>query len=135
MAVTGVATRIVVFLSEDDRLGRRRLHEVLVERAREEGMAGASVWRGIEGFGGSGRIRTARFPDAAAGLPLAVELVDTPERVEAFLAVVHELAPGALVTRETVTLTRAGTPATPETPATAGTSAAGPSRRVPHAGP
>ncbi len=108
MPVTEAATRIVVFLSEDDRIGHRGLHEVIVQRAREEGMAGASVWRGIEGFGGSGRIRTARFPDAAAGLPLAVELVDTPERIEAFLAVVHELAPGSLVTREPVTLARLG---------------------------
>ena len=108
MPVTEAATRIVVFLSEDDRFGHRGLHEVIVQRAREDGMAGASVWRGIEGFGGSGRIRTARFPDAAAGLPLAVELVDTPERIEAFLAVVHELAPGSLVTREPVTLARLG---------------------------
>lgn len=108
MPVTVAATRIVVFLSEDDRVGHRGMHEVIVQRAREEGMAGASVWRGIEGFGGSGRIRTARFPDAAAGLPLAVELVDTPERIEAFLAVVHELAPGSLVTREPVTLARLG---------------------------
>lgn len=108
MPVIQAATRIVVFLSEDDRAGHRGLHEVLVQRAREEGMAGASVWRGIEGFGGSGRIRTSRFPDAAAGLPLAVELVDTPERIDAFLAVVHELAPGSLVTREPVALTRLG---------------------------
>lgn len=106
MPVTEAATRIVVFLSEDDRAGHRGLHEVIVQRAREEGMAGASVWRGIEGFGGSGKIRTARFPDAASGLPLAVELVDAPERIEAFLSVVHELAPGSLVTKESVTSVR-----------------------------
>ena len=112
MPVTQAAMRIVVFLTEDDRFGRRGLHEVLVQRAHQEGMAGASVWRGIEGFGASGVIRTARFPDAAAGLPLALELVDTPERIGAFLAIVHELAPGSLVTREPVTLARLGSTGT-----------------------
>ena len=108
MAVTEVATRIVIFLSEDDRVRHHGLHEVIVNRAREDGMAGATVWRGVEGFGSSGHIRTARFPDAATGLPLAVELLDAPDRIEAFLPVVRELAPGSLVTREQVQLTRFG---------------------------
>jgi PII-like signaling protein len=108
MPVTEVATRIMIFLSEDDRLGHHGLHETIVNRAREDGMAGATVWRGLEGFGSSGRVRTARFPDAATGLPLAVELLDAPERIEAFLSVVRELAPGSLVTREQVEMTRFG---------------------------
>ncbi len=108
MPVTEAAARIVIFLSEDDRVGHRGLHEIVVQRAREEGMAGASVWRGIEGFGRSGQVRTFRFPEAAAGLPIAVELVDAAEKIDAFLAVVHELAPGSLVTREEVTLRRSG---------------------------
>lgn len=108
MPTSQVATRIVIFLSEDDRSGHHGLHEALITRAREDGMAGATVWRGIEGFGSSGRIRTARFPDAMIGLPVTVELVDTPERVEAFLPVVKELAPGSFVTREEVTITRFG---------------------------
>ena len=71
-------------------------------------MAGATVWRGIEGFGASGYFRTARFPDAAPGLPLALELIDLPERIDAFLAVVRDLAPGSFVTREEVQMTRFG---------------------------
>ena len=113
MPVTEVATRVMVFLSEDDRLGHRGLHEALLNRAREDGMAGATVWRGVEGFGASGRFRTARFPDVATGLPLALELIDTPERMEAFLAVVRELAPGSFVTREQVQMTRFGGPRAP----------------------
>ncbi|MGA2209333.1 MAG: DUF190 domain-containing protein [Acidimicrobiales bacterium] len=101
-----VGTRLTVYLTEDDRAGRRCLYEVLLERAREDGMAGASIWRGIEGFGASGRLRTSRFPDAANGLPVAVEVIDLPERVEAFLAVVRLLAPGSLVTREAVQIRR-----------------------------
>ena len=102
MAVDIVATRLMVFLSEDDRTGHRGLHEALLERAREDGMAGATVWRGVEGFGSSGRLRTARFPDALTGLPLAVEVIDTPERIETFVSVVKQLAPGSLVTCESV---------------------------------
>ena len=108
MPVTEVATRVMVFLSEDDRVAHHGLHEALLNRAREDGMAGATVWRGIEGFGASGRFRTARFPDAATGLPLALELIDAPERIEAFLQVVRELAPGCFVTREQVQMTRFG---------------------------
>lgn len=108
MPVDEVGTRLMVFLSEDDRVGHRGLDEALVERAREDGMAGATVWRGIEGFGSSGRIRTARFPDMATGLPIAVEVVDSPARIESFLAGVRELAPRSLVTREQVLMTRFG---------------------------
>ena len=113
MPTSQIATRIVVFLSEDDRSGHHGLHEALLNRAREDGLAGATVWRGIEGFGASGRIRTSRFPDAMIGLPVTVELVDTPERIEEFLPVVKELAPGSFVTREEVRVTRFGTSPTP----------------------
>jgi PII-like signaling protein len=101
-----VATRIVIFLSEDDRSGHHGLHEALLDRAREDGMAGATIWRGIEGFGSSGRMRTGRFPDAMIGLPVTVELIDSPERIEEFLPVIKELAPGSFVTREEVRITR-----------------------------
>jgi uncharacterized protein len=108
MPDTEVATRVMVFFSEDDRVAHHGLHEILLNRAREDGMAGATVWRGIEGFGASGHFRTARFPDAATGLPLALELIDAPERIEAFLPVVRQLAPGSFVTREEVHMTRFG---------------------------
>ena len=106
MPTSEVATRIVIFLSEDDRLGHHGLHEALLDRAREDGMAGATVWRGIEGFGSSGRIRTSRFPDAMLGLPVTVEIVDSPDRIESFLPVVKELAPRSFMTREEVRVTR-----------------------------
>lgn len=108
MPVSEVGTRIMIFLSEDDRMGRHGLHQALLDRAREDGMAGATIWRGIEGFGESGHIRTGRFPDALMGLPLALEVIDRPERIEAFLPAVKELAPGSLVTSEQVQMTRFG---------------------------
>lgn len=96
------ATRMMVFLSEDDRHAHKGLHEELLARARKSGIAGATVWRGIEGFGHSRSIRTSRFPDAMTGLPIAVELIDQESAITSFLSVVSELAPGSLVTTEEV---------------------------------
>ncbi|MHB8219057.1 MAG: DUF190 domain-containing protein [Acidimicrobiales bacterium] len=106
MPIEEMRTRIEVFLSEDDRIGRRTLPELIVDRARESGMAGATIWKGVEGFGSSGRMRTDRFPDAGTGLPMVVELIDERHRIEAFLVTVRELAPDALVTREPVHVVR-----------------------------
>ena len=98
--------RLQVYSTEDDRVGHRSAAQALVERAREDGLAGATVWRASEGIGRSGTLRTSRFPDTARGLPLVVEIVDRAERVTAFLAVVAELAPHALTTIEPVQLAR-----------------------------
>jgi len=95
-------TRVVVFLSEDDRYHHHGAGDELLERARRLGMAGATMWRGVEGVGASGHRRTTRFPDVADGLPLLVEVVDLHERIEDFLLAVHEVIPGALVTCERV---------------------------------
>jgi PII-like signaling protein len=99
-------TRVVVFLTEDDRAGHHGLYQVILDRALADGIAGATLSRGIEGFGSSGNIRTNRFPDSTTGLPLLLELVDSPERIEAFLPVLAELAPRSLVTREPVRMSR-----------------------------
>ena len=98
----GEATRLSVFLTEDDHTGRRAAWKELLERARDDGMAGATVWRGIEGFGRSGYLRSARAIDAAQGLPLVFEMIDEVERVDAFLAVVAHVAPDALVVRQRI---------------------------------
>ncbi|HET9092297.1 MAG TPA: DUF190 domain-containing protein, partial [Acidimicrobiales bacterium] len=68
MGVETPATRLVVFLTEDDRIGRRCTAEVLLERAREAGLAGATILQAVEGFGRGGRLRAARLPDLARGL-------------------------------------------------------------------
>ncbi|HXY43950.1 MAG TPA: DUF190 domain-containing protein [Acidimicrobiales bacterium] len=99
-------TRLTIFLTEDDRVAHHPVYEVLLQRAREEGMAGATAWRAVEGYGRSGRIRTSRFPDTVAGLPVTVELIDEAERIEAFLEVARQLAPGAFAVREPVRVAR-----------------------------
>lgn len=104
------ATKVTIFLSEDDRLHHRGLHEEILRRAKDFGIIGATVWRAMEGFGQSGRVRTSRFPDASTGLPLVVELIDSPERIEDFLAELRELAPGSLVTTEQIKVIGISTP-------------------------
>lgn len=100
------AVRLTVFLSERDQVGHRAAHDVILQRAEEEGLAGATVWRGIEGFGASGQLRTSRFPDQAVDLPIVVELLDRPEVIEEFAAVVARLLPAAVVVREHVSVLR-----------------------------
>ena len=106
MAESELATRLAVFLTEDDRAGHRSLYEALLTKAREQGLAGATVWQGVEGFGEAGIVRTSRFPDAASGLPLMLEVIDAPDKVDAFLDILATLAPDALVTRENVSVSR-----------------------------
>lgn len=102
MADGAPAVRMTIYLTEDDRSGHRALWSVILDHAREEAMAGATLWRGIEGFGRSGRLRSDRFPDAAQGLPMVLEIIDSAQRIEAFVPVVTETAPEALVVLEGV---------------------------------
>jgi len=107
MRIDENATRLLVFLTDEDRSGHHGLHRVLVERASDGGIAGGILWRGIEGFGRSGIVRSNRFPDSTLGLPLVLEFIDSEEKIASFLPVVAELAPASLVTRETVQMSRA----------------------------
>jgi len=100
------AVRLMVFLTEDDRTEHHSVADSLLLRAEEAGLAGGTVWRGIEGFGAARHLRAVRFPDLARGLPLVVELIDVEEHIANFLSVVHELAAGALVTMEPVSVSR-----------------------------
>lgn len=99
--------RLMVFLCEDDRLGRRSAADVLIERARSNGSA-VTLWQGVEGFGPTGRLRARRLPDLARGLPLVLEVVDTAAVVARFLRDVREVAAGSLVTTEPITSVVAG---------------------------
>lgn len=92
----------MVFLTEDDRIGHRPAVDVLLERAREDGLAGATVWRGAEGFGRAGRVRSMRFVDSGRGAPMAVELIDSADRMDEFVDTLAHLVPWSLVTREQV---------------------------------
>ncbi|WP_280246196.1 DUF190 domain-containing protein [Nocardia abscessus] len=79
------AARLTVLLDEDDKWRHTPLYHEVVRRARDTGLAGASVWRGIEGYGASSQVHTTRLLDVAVHLPLMLVLVDDPERLRAFV--------------------------------------------------
>lgn len=92
-----------VFLGESDKHGHRSVHELIVEEARKRGMAGATILHGVMGFGSTSRIHTGSILRLSEDLPVVVEIVDKPERVESFLPFLDEvLQGGGLVTREKV---------------------------------
>lgn len=92
-----------IFLGESDKHGRRTVHELIVEEARKRGMAGATVLHGIMGFGSTSRIHTSSVLRLSEDLPVVVEIVDEPGRIEAFLPFLDEvMQKGGLVTREKI---------------------------------
>jgi len=78
------------------------LYEWIVRQAKEHGLAGATVLRGVEGFGARSRVHTARILDLSTDLPIVVEIVDTLEKIEAFLPIIDEAISDGLATVEKV---------------------------------
>ena len=91
-----------IFIGESDRQGGMSLYEWIVRTAKENGLAGATVLRGLEGFGARSRIHTARILDLSTDLPIIVEIVDTLEKIEAFLPVIDAAISDGLATVEKV---------------------------------
>ncbi|MGW3989526.1 DUF190 domain-containing protein [Streptomyces sp. NPDC004830] len=105
-ASTGTALRLTVIVGENDTWRHRPLYTEIVHRAHAAGLAGASVFRGIEGFGASSLIHTARLLSLGEDLPVAVVVVDTAPRVRAFLPQLQDLVTGGLVTVDTCEVIR-----------------------------
>jgi PII-like signaling protein len=80
------AARLTVLLGEDDHWKHSPRYHEIVRRARDAGLAGASVWRGVEGYGVSSRIHTARMLDFAENLPVQVMIIDDAELLREFVA-------------------------------------------------
>lgn len=91
-----------VFIGESDKHGGRPLYQVIVEEARRRGMAGATVLRGTLGFGVHSRIHTSKVLRLSEDLPMVIEIVDTPERIEAFLPDLDKLVDEGMITIEKV---------------------------------
>jgi PII-like signaling protein len=91
-----------IFIGESDRHGGMSLYEWIVRSAKEHGLAGATVLRGLEGFGARSRVHTARILDLSTDLPIIVEIVDTLEKIEAFLPLVDAAVADGLATVERV---------------------------------
>lgn len=106
MEIGGQAVLLRVFIGESDKLGHLPLYEAIVREARDAGLAGATVLKGVLGFGATARIRTAKILDLSSDLSMVVEIVDEAAKVEAFqrkLAGMFEQAGcGGLVTLENI---------------------------------
>ena len=88
---------IRIFIGEADKHAGRPLYEVIVEEARKRGMAGATVLKGVMGFGAASRIHTAKILRLSEDLPLVIEIVDRPDRIEAFLPWLDEVVNDGLI--------------------------------------
>jgi PII-like signaling protein len=91
-----------IFIGESDRHGHQPLYEAIVLKARELKLAGATVLRSPLGFGASSHLHTAKILRLSADLPIIVEIVDTEEKIQAFLPVLDPMMGGGLVTLEKV---------------------------------
>ena len=106
MKIEGQAVRLTIFIGEDDMWHHKPLYHEIVHRARAAGLAGASVLRGIEGYGASSRIHTTRLLSLSQDLPVAIVIVDREDRVRAFLPDLDELVAEGLVIIDPVEVIR-----------------------------
>jgi len=102
MAVSENAMLLRIYVGEKDRLEHRPLYEAIVLRAREHGLAGATVLRGLLGFGASSLLHTAKILRLSDDLPVVIEIVDADYQIESFLPVLEEMMPSGLATTEKV---------------------------------
>jgi len=108
MHIEGEAKLLRIFVGEDDLIEHTPVYEKIVLEARKIGLAGATVTKGIMGFGGSSRIHTAKILRLSEDLPLVVEIVDEEKKIEQFIPVLDELFQnansGGLITMEKVNI-------------------------------
>ncbi len=91
-----------VFIGESDKKDGKPLYEFIVRKARERGMAGATALRGFLGFGANSRIHTSKVLRISEDLPVVVEIVDSQDKIEAFLPELDQMIGEGLVTLEKV---------------------------------
>jgi uncharacterized protein len=91
-----------LFIGESDTWHGKPLYQAVVERVREEGLAGATVLRGIEGFGADSRIHTSRILRLSEDLPVVIEIVDTPAQIDRVVPILDEMVGEGMLTLERV---------------------------------
>ena len=89
-----------IFIGESEKADGKPLYQWLVEKARAKELAGATVWRGMMGYGANSRIHTSKILRLSQDLPVIVEIVDTREKLETFLDEVDSMIKGGLATLE-----------------------------------
>ena len=108
MQIPRQALLLRIFIGEDDKCDGRPLYEAIVLRARESHLAGATVLRGPMGFGHSSRLHTAKILRLSTDLPLVIEIVDSEEKINAFLPTLDGMMGSGLVTLEKVQVLQYG---------------------------
>jgi len=106
MEMAGLGKRVQIFVEERDHVRGGPVYIAILERLRAEGAAGATVTRGIAGFGAHSRIHQATLVDLASSLPLVITWIDSPERVDRLLPAICALVPEGLVTVEAITIAK-----------------------------
>ncbi len=104
----GEQVLVRIFVGESGRWHHAPLATALIERLRREGFAGATVFRGVLGFGASSIVRAAHILDVSHDLPVVIEVVDTEEHIQKLLPILDEMVPAGLVTLEKVHVLRYG---------------------------
>jgi PII-like signaling protein len=104
--IEGPAVRLTIFVGEDDIWHHKPLYHEIVHRAHAAGLAGASVLRGIEGYGASSRVHTTRLLSLSQDLPIAVVIVDQDDRIRGFLPQLDDLVTEGLVILDPVEVIR-----------------------------
>ena len=102
MRIQGPALLARIYIGESDRWEGRPLYQVIVEKLRAEGVAGATVLRGIEGYGRAARVHTAQVLRLSEDLPVLIEVVDREDRLRAILPQIDAMVDGGLITLEHV---------------------------------
>ena len=102
MSASERARRLTIYVGETDQWHHRPLFVEIVHRAHTAGLAGATAIRGFEGYGGTNHIHTVRLLSLSEDLPVAVTIIDTPDRIEAFLPVLEEVMAEGMATLEDV---------------------------------
>ena len=102
MKLPSEASLLRIFIGESDKIHGRPLCEVIVEKAREQGLAGATVLRGFLGFGANSRIHTSKVLRLSEDLPLVIEIVDEEEKINTLLPELDKIIGEGLITLEKV---------------------------------
>ena len=102
MKLEGEGKLLRIFIGESDKWNHRPLYEEIVQTARRMGMAGATVFRGIEGFGANSRVHTTRILRLSEDLPLLIEVVDTGEKIDQLIEAISPMIQEGLITLENV---------------------------------
>jgi len=100
LPLKGAQELLRIYINDGDRWQGRPLSQAIVAKVREAGLAGCTVLPSAGGFGSSGALHDARFEEAFLNLPLVVEIIDRPDRIEALIPVLDSMIPQGMITRE-----------------------------------